>query len=82
MINTWYESLFRPADEPANSVKWWSSGLLHHVIHSIRTQVSEKYAVTILTVTAFGSRTLHEILYSTQCENPEDHTFGHLTQKP
>jgi len=48
----------------------------------ICSKVSEKYAVTILTVTAFGSRTLKEILYSTQCENPEDHPFGHLIQKP
>jgi len=68
-------------DKPVNSFKWRSSGFLR-VIYSTRSKVSEKYVVTILTVPEFGSRTLKEILYTTQCENPEDHPFEHLTQKP
>lgn len=68
-------------DKPANSVKWQSSGFLNHVIYSIHSKVSEKYAVTTFTVTAFDSRTLKEILCTIQCENPEDHPFEHLTQK-
>jgi hypothetical protein len=62
-------------DKPANSVKWWSSGFLHNVMYSACSKVSEKYAVTIFTVTAFGSRTLKEILYIIQEENPEDHPY-------